>query len=36
MLFSLPTITIATVGGAILLIILLLLGWGLNFRDGGE
>lgn len=34
MILGLPTITIAAVGGTMLLIILLLLGWGLSFREG--
>jgi hypothetical protein len=33
MVFGLPTITVAAVGGAVVLIILVLLGWGLSFRE---
>jgi hypothetical protein len=32
-MFGLPTITIALVGGALLLIILALLYWGLTFKE---
>lgn len=33
MFLGLPTITVAAVAGTMILIILLLLGWGLSFRE---
>lgn len=34
MMFGLPTLTIMLVGGAVLLAILVLLFWGITFREG--